>query len=729
MSRPAVLVFVCLAAFLLLLPTSLKKPGLPMQLYGGEPTQYLMAASLAADGDLACGAEDLDRLFAAFPFASGLRLELSSDDGWRTARFRPPPVYPLLAAPFTALWGARGPVFLNALAFLAAVAAGWAQLRRRNGDGAALLYATGFFVFSAAFAGLFRMEPQVLVMGLVASSLSLGWSGGKGGEAPGAWRLGLSGVALALAVFQQPSAALLALPLGLALGRSPRAAAVWLGGAGTTLAVVALLSLAWTGRAWPASTGDGVEVRTFTVDSPLELPWQSPGPAGPEPGPEPPAGIRGPGALLEDAGFLLWGRRGGILPYFPFLVPLAVLFLTGERRARKWALVAALVAFAALEVALEPVSEAPHEGHAGNPHFTGVYPACLVLLGRLPAAATAASYALGAMVLSTLLLTPFGAVVPEAPVYAHTRSFPLRLLPFEYPSLGRASELREVALHGLGEEAPPARLWAPADQSRMLGDDLWLLGGESVELWLESRGEIRSAVFSLRNLASGNRIALRLGGERQELSFEQLPSAGVARQARFEPRRPTEVRRDRAGPVSYYRLRAATRLGEKPKWRMDTGGRDYLGVGLAFLGTAEFLERDLYAARWLGCGAPPSVGPGETFQAVARLENASPHPWPHQGPARVRLSYRWLRAGGEGGGEPLAEAGLRSELPRTVEPGEELSAWVAVRAPRQAGRYVLELDPLFEHVAWFSDRNGGATCRVEVEVAASETGSGPGAPR
>ena len=39
-------------------------------------------------------------------------------------------------------------------------------------------------------------------------------------------------------------------------------------------------------------------------------------------------------------------------------------------------------------------------------------------------------------------------------------------------------------------------------------------------------------------------------------------------------------------------------------------------------------------------------------------------------------------------------------------------------APSQPGRYVLELDPVFEHVSWFSKENGGSTFRREIEVTA-----------
>ncbi|MCP3957508.1 MAG: hypothetical protein GY719_06615, partial [bacterium] len=257
-----------------------------------------------------------------------------------------------------------------------------------------------------------------------------------------------------------------------------------------------------------------------------------------------------------------------------------------------------------------------------------------------------------------------------------------------------------------------ARLWAPADQSEAIGSDLWTLGGESAELWIESRAELPPLVFNLRNLAPDNRIRVRLGAAEEARDFDQVPPEGVTWRAQLVPERATRVRRDSEGPIYYYLLRVDTRLGEKPKWRLEASGNDYLGLGLLLLGSPEFLARDVYGVEWLGCGAPPSVAAGEEFLAAARLRNGSGHPWPHQGTARVRLSYHWLDAAGE----QAHYDGLRTELTAGVEPGEQLDAWLQVQAPGEPGRYLLEVDPVFENVAWFSTRNGGVTCRTQVEV-------------
>ncbi len=717
MTRSARLAFACLASFLILLPLSLKKPGLPLRLTGDEATYLSMAASLAHDRDLRCDRADLERLFAEFPF-TGIDLELASDDGWATARFTGPVAYPLLAVPFVALWGANGPIALNAALFLLALACGWRHLCRRSSGGVALLFSLGFFLFSAAFVYLFRIQPQVMTMAAVAVAMALGWGDTDSQDRWARHRWVLSGAALGIAVLQEPVLVALAVPLlaGLSLARW-RDVAGWLAGCGLTVALGALLSIALTGSAWPEHLKRADNAATFTVDNPLEVPrlpasgrtpWHDPDRVA-EAGPQAEtAGARHSFIeLLEDSFLFVWGRRTGVLPYFPLVLPILLVFGAGRlgrpsggrteagQTHREWLLLATLSALGVLQLIAEPVARALHQAQIGNPHMVGVYPAFLFLVPRLHRAVIVAGYGLGALVLGSLISTSLGVVVPGAGIHAHTRNLPLSLLPFEYPALGRAPGFHRLELHGTGG-ASPARLWAPADQAEIRGDELWLLGGEPVELWLESRTEVPSAVFLLRNLAAGNRVSMRMAGHEEARDLDQVPAGGLSFRLEFEPQ-PDKVRRDAGGQVHYYRLRLKTRVGEKPRWRQGSAP-DYLGVTLAFLGTREFLGRDLYASEWLGCGVPPRVAPGEEFLAAGRLRNLSAHGWPHLGPARVRLSYRWLDAGGE----EIPHASARTELPGIIEPGGELASWISIVAPRAPGNYTLELDPLFENVAWFS---------------------------
>ena len=97
-SRSTRLAFLALAAFLVLLPITLAKPGLPVNLKADEPAYYLMARSLASDGDLRLEVKDVDRVFEEFPLVPANNLIVMSDDGWNTIYFSKPLLYPLLGA-------------------------------------------------------------------------------------------------------------------------------------------------------------------------------------------------------------------------------------------------------------------------------------------------------------------------------------------------------------------------------------------------------------------------------------------------------------------------------------------------------------------------------------------------------------------------------------------------------------------------------------------------------
>ncbi len=133
-----------------------------------EATYYMMAHSLAADGDLEYRRADLVRVWREFPSGpSGVFLKLG-----RTVRARvnaafpflhvsygPDPdkqrlyygksfMYPLVAAPFVWLFGTNGFLLLHALLLALVVAAGYVFLAARSPSPVALVLASGFFLAS-----------------------------------------------------------------------------------------------------------------------------------------------------------------------------------------------------------------------------------------------------------------------------------------------------------------------------------------------------------------------------------------------------------------------------------------------------------------------------------------------------------------------------------------------------------------------------------------------------
>ncbi len=106
--------------------------------------------------------------------------------------------------------------------------------------------------------------------------------------------------------------------------------------------------------------------------------------------------------------------------------------------------------------------------------------------------------------------------------------------------------------------------------------------------------------------------------------------------------------------------------------------------------------------------APPRCRPSEEIVFRVRAENTGLARWPARGESptdrgAVLLGSHLLRADEE---EVFWDYG-RAHLPRDVEPGEAVELSFNVRAPVEAGRYVVEFDMLAEHVSWFEDFGSG----------------------
>jgi len=137
-----------------LAPLGFPVQGLPAALKGDEPGYYLLALSLWHDRDARVEEDrDLRRLFFEFPERTH-NLWLVSPDGFETAYFGVPFLYPLLAAPVAGLAGARGMIALNGALFVALLWMGWRYLTRFNSEARAALYASVFFVLSHIASGL-----------------------------------------------------------------------------------------------------------------------------------------------------------------------------------------------------------------------------------------------------------------------------------------------------------------------------------------------------------------------------------------------------------------------------------------------------------------------------------------------------------------------------------------------------------------------------------------------
>ena len=115
---------------------------------------------------------------------------------------------------------------------------------------------------------------------------------------------------------------------------------------------------------------------------------------------------------------------------------------------------------------------------------------------------------------------------------------------------------------------------------------------------------------------------------------------------------------------------------------------------------------------------PAEMVAGEMLLADIAIKNASTKTWPskpnQKGTNAVNLSYHWL----DRRRQMMVFDGLRTPLPRDLNPGESVTLRAAIRAPEKAGAYLFQVTMVQEGVAWFSDSDGGQLS-IPVVVAAS----------
>jgi hypothetical protein len=112
------------------------------------------------------------------------------------------------------------------------------------------------------------------------------------------------------------------------------------------------------------------------------------------------------------------------------------------------------------------------------------------------------------------------------------------------------------------------------------------------------------------------------------------------------------------------------------------------------------------------CAMPPEVlCVGETIRLSVTLRNTSRQTWPISARFPVCVAYHWI----DESGEIAIFEGLRTAIPRPVDPGETLWMGAAVAAPPSAGNFTLALTLVQEYVAWF-DAEGALPLRLRMQV-------------
>jgi hypothetical protein len=112
---------------------------------------------------------------------------------------------------------------------------------------------------------------------------------------------------------------------------------------------------------------------------------------------------------------------------------------------------------------------------------------------------------------------------------------------------------------------------------------------------------------------------------------------------------------------------------------------------------------------------PSALKPGAQCTLRVRVKNTSDLTWPafHRPDDQhsIKLGNHWLHPDGA----TLVNDEGRAVLPHDVKPMDEIELSLTVTAPKEPGRYILEVDMAQERTGWFYEQ-GSDTAKVEVTV-------------
>jgi hypothetical protein len=524
-------------------------------------TYHAMAGSLAFDGDLDFGAEDLARVRASYPGGpQGVFLKRVGGDPDRPRLvYAKALVYPAAAAPLVRVLGVdRGLLVLNALLFVLAVWLGYAELRRGSGAGTAAAGAVAILAGGVVPVYLLWETPEIFNLALATVGLV-------------AWRRGrpiTAAALLGLAAYSKPPNLALALPLLLeplvtaGAARSKRVVEAARRGAVVAAVVACGFGVTWLATGEPNYQGG--ERKTFYDRYPFDPGvtfesagvWMTTDHLGPL--------VAGrdedvqtsrvaPARAAEELRRSFWlnlgyfwvGRFAGALPYFPGVAAAGLLFLlVGPRERHGWLALLALCLSWLGYILVIPDNWYGGGGTIGNRYFLNLVPLGLLLLPRGRGGwAAAAAAALGAALLAPVLASPVHHSLRPG---EHATRAAFRVLPAEITMLGDLSVFADVWRKRRPYNAPggdPARrppgappsyfLWFPDDgtfgqETSFDQEGFWLRGGESAEVALQALAPPARIRLVVTAGPAGDIVTVRLGRERQRLVLPPLKTQEIA---------------------------------------------------------------------------------------------------------------------------------------------------------------------------------------------------------
>jgi hypothetical protein len=527
-SGPGVLTGAALLLVLLGLAVSVDYPRTALGFKGDEATYYMLAHSIARDGDFTYNRHDLTRVWEEFPGPEGVFLKKGSDIHGVAFTASPPffrlvttPdearsrfyfaksfIYPLFAAPFVAVFGTNGFLVFHALLLVLNFAALYAFLCARGSvPSIAAAFATIFIVVSVIPIYYVSIAPEFFNLTLVLQAYFL-WTFKRAAvelpaAVPGSERLRrflaspasdyLAAVLLGLATFSKPTHILLILPLlALALIRKEWRSFLVIG---TLFAVVVAGLFGMNAAITGEFNYQGGNRKSFygRTGFPLANSWETFENRGASVATDAvPTDVLVHGDTLRvfawNTMYFVVGRYSGFLPYFfPAVVALALFLARGaERRSFQWlTLAAALIGAVALLIYM-PYTYSGGGGPVGNRYFLSFYPLFLFLApGIRTVRPLLIALGIGALFTAKLVVTPFSsAFQPAEPA----KSGPLRLLPIELTLLNDLPVSGDIARarRSIGGDPPLAAYFPDDGAYPPEGDAFWVKGGARADVILRA---------------------------------------------------------------------------------------------------------------------------------------------------------------------------------------------------------------------------------------------------
>jgi hypothetical protein len=515
-----------------------------------EATYYMMAYSLAEDGDLAYRKEDLTRVWREFPsgptgvfLKKGRTIKGAVDPDPNRLYYGKSFIYPLVAAPFVKVFGTNGFLVLHALLLPLVLLCGYLFLHARSGPLASALLASGFVMASVVPVYFVWLMPEVFNFSLVflAYFCWLYKEVARPEQSPRGtlWLFrGSSDLAasllLGVATFSKVTNALLFAPLVLwhlwkfvgSRASSARTIAACVSAflivAGGLFGVNKLVSGEWNYQ--------GGDRDTYIV----EFPFQNDVPKSELGHPSSREGVHSDiifnprtftSNLTHNLEYFFIGRHTGLLGYFFPAVFAMTAFLLAPRSRPGWQW---LVLASGLLQGLIFLVATPYTwsgGGVGNRYFLSGYGVMLFVLPPMTSlAAGLAEWAIGSLFVAPMVLSPFVASFHPA---NNAKSGPLRLLPVELTlvndlPVNNEPEHARLWFGDTGQGDPGFLVYFLDNNAydREADKSFWTRGRARAEFIIKTDRPIRRATFTLTAGAVATDARVTIGRRSQEVHLD-----------------------------------------------------------------------------------------------------------------------------------------------------------------------------------------------------------------